>query len=61
MKWNIHASKGVVVAGGFGAGAGAHQLQKPVDILLSSDGALLVADLGNKRVTKWGVLPCIEL
>lgn len=42
-----------VVAGGLGAGAGAHQLRSPLGVAAGADGSVLVADTGNARVVCW--------
>merc|ERR1712107_685132 len=44
---------GEVVAGGYGRGAGLHQLNRPRALAFDSSGAVLVADEGNHRVVRW--------
>ena len=45
------------MAGGYGAGAGPHQLHYPREIVLGRSGALYVAEVHNHRVTRWGPPP----
>jgi len=54
VKWKWNAREGQVVAGGFGAGSGLHQLHGPRTLLMEPEtGAMIIADLWNHRVMRW--------
>ena len=61
MKWTKGAMRGELVAGGYGEGDRPHQLAYPTDVLREKDGSLLIAELGNQRVTRWGPAPEMEI
>ena len=45
--------KGIVVAGGHGAGEGRHQLNFPTYLFVDGQSTLYVSDTNNHRVMKW--------
>src|SRR4029079_9220158 len=46
--------KGMVVAGGNGAGEGLNQFNQPYGIFVDSMKTIYVADYNNQRIMKWG-------
>ena len=44
---------GTTVAGGFGAGANANQLNEPNDVVVDAFGNLFIADMNNHRIQMW--------
>ncbi|CAF1407714.1 unnamed protein product [Rotaria sp. Silwood1] len=50
VQWKSGATNGKVVAGGNGA----HQLNRPVDVIIDKESdSLIISDRGNNRVVRW--------
>lgn len=55
QKWTPGATAGVTVAGGYGAGSNANQLNYPKDVFLDNQGNMYIADANNNRIQKWAI------
>ena len=54
MEWKSGATSGRVVAGGNGQGNGAHQLDRPYDVIVDKESdSLIISSWGNNRVVRW--------
>ena len=52
-RYHRGATSGAVVAGGYGKGAGLHQLHNPRYVCVDGEHAVYVSDAENYRVMKW--------
>ncbi|CAF4388331.1 unnamed protein product, partial [Rotaria magnacalcarata] len=55
MRWTQGATRGTVIVGGNGPGAGANQLNDPVDLSLDQHGNLYIAESNNNRVQRFSI------
>lgn len=55
MRWPQGAKQGTVITGGFGAGAGANQLNAPYGLFFDRHGNLYVGDTINSRVQRFSL------
>ena len=53
VRWEPGATKGTVVAGGYGQGKALNQLSYPMGIAIDQDKNLYIADTYNHRVQLW--------
>ncbi|CAF1525479.1 unnamed protein product, partial [Rotaria sordida] len=55
MQWRANATSGQVIAGGNGQGSGAHQLDRPTDVIVEKDtDSLIICDSReNGKVVRW--------
>ncbi|CAF5142144.1 unnamed protein product, partial [Rotaria sp. Silwood1] len=54
VEWKSGATNGKVVAGGNGEGNGAHQLNRPCDVIIDKESdSLVISDRWNNRVVRW--------
>ena len=52
IRWRFGATKGDLVAGGYGKGDSLNQLNTPFGITVDSE-SILVVDSGNDRIMRW--------
>jgi sugar lactone lactonase YvrE len=54
MEWKWGATSGKVVAGGHGQGNGAHQLDRPYDVIVDKESdSLIISSWGNNKLVRW--------
>ena len=54
LEWKLNAVNGRIVAGGNGKGSETNQLSMPMDVIIDPyDNSLIIAESGNRRVTRW--------
>ena len=54
VKWLSGAKNGTIVAGGYGSGSGANQLNSPYGIFIpNNSSSIWVADTINHRIVRW--------
>lgn len=54
VEWKWGTTSGRIVAGGNGQGNGAHQLDRPYDVILDKKyDSIIISDWGNNRLVRW--------